>query len=206
MRKYRQAKNLKGFTLVEIMLVLAIIMVLGGTLVSTNLQQVRTRSGLLTDSSSLAMEVRDMQNRTTSFLKSENIQNLGYGIYIDKLNPSKVESFYKLTNTDFAPSEVPSTSNKPTEDFILNNGNRITKICLNNCNHTTTKLAIYFIKPRPYAYFSSSDDGLSYDRALNNGDQIDNVCIEIRPDRTDIVRKVQVYYIGQVSFSDGPCQ
>jgi prepilin-type N-terminal cleavage/methylation domain-containing protein len=199
----------KGFTLVEILAVLSLIAILGGIMISSDYRSVQTRNSLLTDAEAVGQELRDMQNRTTSFVEVEGVSNVGYGVYFDLLNPVKVQSFYKMNANEFGSDEVPgSSAANPAEDLIFNVGDRINRICLNgNCSNTTSKLAIYYMKPRPYTHFARSDDGISYsDKLANSGEIINHACIEIVPSSGVDIRRVDVYYIGQISFSYGACE
>lgn len=197
----------KAFTLVEILMVLALIAILGSILISSDYKSSQIRNSLLTDAEAVAAELRDMQNRTTNFVKSSNVDNVGHGVYVDISNPSKVESFYKINTQDFSSIEVPTISSiKPSDDIIFNNGDRVNRICLNSCDNTTNKIAIYFIKPKAYIYFFRSEDGLSFYNTTSSNDPINHICIEIKPMVGDDVRKVDVYYIGQIAFSSGVCE
>lgn len=203
--------KLKGFTLVEIMIVLSIIVILGGVTISSDYKTNKTRNSLLVDTEAVATELRDMQNRTTSFVQSPVVNNIGYGVFFDIRNPLKTETFYKLEG-DFDVSElIAINSLKPADDFIFTVGNYIKRICLNGCNtkqiDSQGKLALYFIKPRPYTNFSYSDDGLTYHTNLYpTYASINHACIEIGAEGISDVRRIDVYYIGQISFGFGGCE
>lgn len=208
--KYKNiGKNFSGFTLIELLVTLSIIAILSGIVISSNYSTNKARNALMVDTDLLASTIRDMQNRSASFVVNPLVNNLGYGVFMDLNNPLKVETFYKLVAGNFdSNTEIPS-GNKPADDFIFNPGISLKKICLNGCNTKQIlpagKLAIYFLGPKPYAYFSYSDNGLNYYNQLG-GQAINQACLEIEsqilPNDT---RKLEIYYIGQISFSYGKC-
>lgn len=198
----------RGFTLVEIMVVISIIAIIGGALAGFDYKKNQVRNTLLSDSESLAFSVRDMQNRTSSFISNEAFPNSGYGAFFNLSNPSIIEFFYKNNSQFFSDTELSlSSSGKPDDDLFLSSGNHISKICLNNCGTQVDKLAIYFIKPKPYAYFSYLGYGGSYHSVIGQDTPINKVCIEISGGADEIEkRRIEVYYIGQISFSYEGCQ
>lgn len=204
-------RKYKAFTLIELLVVLSIIAILSGVLISGDYANNKARNNLLTDMDLLATNFRDIQNRTTSFIQDNLVKNIGYGMYLDLSSPTVVSSFYKTSPGDFissgAGSELPLlTSNKPIEDFIFQTNDYLKRICLNGCNtKTTNKLAIYYFSPKPYSYFSYSDDGLTYDTNLS-GATINKVCLEVASKiLPNDLRHLDIYYIGQISFGYGPC-
>ncbi len=208
---FNKKSNLKAFTLIEIMIVLSILAILGGITISSDYKTTKIRNSILIDTESVAVDIRDMQNRTINFIYNDSVNNVGYGVFFDMKNPLKVESFYK-TDGDFDPSELLiSNSFKPSDDFIFNIGNYIKRICLNGCAikelNSSEKLAIYFKKPKLYSNFSYSDNGLIYYTNLYpSGNAINHVCIEIGAYNSSETRKVDIYYIGQISFGYGNCE
>lgn len=203
--------NLKGFTLVEIMVVLSIIIILGGITISGDYRTNKIRNSIMIDTESIATDIRDMQNRTASFVQNTSFNNVGYGVFFDIKNPLKTETFYKL-NGDFDITEVlNSNSLKPTDDFILSEGNYIKRICLNGCYNKIInpngKLAIFFVKPKPYVNFSYSDDGLTYYKNLYPIENaITHACVEIKSQNNLFTKRIDIYYIGQISYSYGSCE
>ena len=202
----------KGFTLIEMMVVIALIAILGGIFMNSGYQETKIRNALLTDSEDLSISTIDMQNRASSFIKGNISDVVGYGLFSDLSSPSKVETFYKTGDQNFNSSEV-SGVQKPTGDFIFSNGNHISRICLNsgtsNCFNSSSgaKIVLYFLKPKPYTNFAFSSDGLTYYSTLpNTSESISHVCFEIAPAAGTDFRHVDVYYIGQVSSSYGQCQ
>jgi prepilin-type N-terminal cleavage/methylation domain-containing protein len=202
----------KGFTLIEMMAVLALLAILGTVFMNSGYQETKIRNALLTDSEDLSIGVVDMQNRAASFIKGNVSDTVGYGVFIDLDNPSKIETFYKIRDADFDLSEV-AGGQKPTSDLIFTNGNHISRICLNSgtgyCydSSTNAKIALYFVKPKPYTNFAFSSDGLIYSYTVpSTFDSINHVCLEIAPASGTDYRHVDVYYIGQVSSSYGKCQ
>lgn len=204
-------KEIKGFTLIEIMVVLALIAILGSITIMSDYKTNKYKNSLLVDTEAVSIDIRDMQNRTSNFLQDTIVNNIGYGIFFDLNNRLRTETFFKKEG-DFDISELSSVNSmKPIDDFIFNSNNSIKRICLNGCSTKELdpqgKLAIYFIKPRPYAYFSYSDDGLTYYTNLYPSyNAINHACIEIFSEGISDVRRIDVYYIGQISFSYGNCE
>lgn len=202
----------KGFTLIEMMAVLALLAILGTVFMNSGYQETKIRNALLTDSEDLSISIIDMQNRAASFIKGNVSDTIGYGVFIDLSNPSKIETFYKIQDANFDSNEV-AGGQKPTSDLIFTNGNHISRICLNGSvdaycydSSASAKIALYFVKPKPYTFFSFFN-GTSYDNVVpGSTDFINHVCLEISPTSGVDYRHVDVYYIGQVSSSYGKCQ
>lgn len=204
----------KGFTLVEIMVVIALLAILSSIFLGSGYRQNQIRNSLLTDSVDLATTLQDMQSRATTFvLNNDNVVNIGYGVFFDNLDPGKIESFYK-SEGQFSISDIPNSSlPKPEQDLILNYGNKVGNICLNGCsvyNSKTTKLAIFFVKPKSYANFSVlSSDGVTYTTAVLQGGvnvPIVHACLEIDPTNGTEYRHIDIYKVGQISVAYGQCQ
>jgi len=200
--------KLPGFTLIELMVTLSIITLLGGIVMSSSLSDNRKRDSVLADSTNLVVTLRDMQNRTTSFIENTQVNNVGYGVFLNLTAPNKIETFYKTGGDDFDASEVLNT-NQPSVSSILNTGDYISKICLNGCsNGTAQKVAIYFVRPDPYATFAYLN-GSTYTTKIKIAGEdkiVNHVCIEISPDSGSVAhQRVDIYYIGQISFSSGEC-
>lgn len=201
----------QGFTLIEIMVVIALLAGLSTIFLGSDYRQNQIRNSLLTDSVDIATNLQDMQGRASTFvLDSNNKTNVGYGVFIDTSNPEKIESFYK-SEGQFSTSDIPNSSlPKPSEDVLLNYGNKIGKICLNTCSvfsSNNTKLAIFFIKPKSYANFAVlSDDGVTYSTTINSQAKIDHACLELDPTSGRENRHVDIYKVGQISAGYGKCQ
>ncbi len=210
--KSRFIKNkLKGFTLIELMVTLSIIMILGGITISSSYKENKIKNSILLDTESVAISIRDMQNRTINFTQNPMFNNIGYGVFFNIKNSLKVETFYKLDG-DFKTTELSGSENiRPSDDFIFTPGNYIRRICLNGCSvkvlDNDDKLAVYFVKPKQYANFSYSEDGLNYYKYLYPSNQlINNVCIEIGAEASNDIRKLYISYIGQIFFNSGYCE
>lgn len=204
----------KGFTLIEIMVVIALFATLSAISLGSGYRQNQIRNSLLTDSVDLAISLQDMQTRSSSFISSnENSNSVGYGLFFDSMDPGNIQSFYK-SEGQFSSVDVPNISvAKPDQDLILNYGNKVGKICLNGCsnfNSNNTKLAIFFIKPKPYANFSVLDtNGVTYATTINASGtnvQIVHACLEIDPTSGNEYRHVDIYKVGQISSAYGPCE
>ena len=204
----------KGFTLIEIMVVIALLAILSSIFLGSGYRQNQIRKSLLTDSIDLATVLQDMQSRAASFvLGNDNVNNVGYGVFFDNLSSEKIESFYKAKGP-FSSLDIPNSSlPKPGEDLILNYGNKIGNICLNGCstyNSKNTKLAIFFVKPKSYANFSVlSDDGVTYTTTVTQGGvevPIVHACLELNPTSGADYRHVDIYKVGQISSAYGQCE
>ncbi len=207
--KFRQVK---AFTLIELLVVLSIIALLSVIMISGSYSDNKAKNALMVDMDVLASNIRDMQNKSASFVKDNYVNNVGYGMFFDLNNPIVINSFYKTSTGDFVSSgvnsELPTTDSlKPIDDFIFETNDYLKRICLNGCGiKTTNKLAIYYLNPRPYAYFSYSDDGLNYSTKIN-GNAINQICLEVSSRiLPNDIRHLDIYYIGQISFAYGPCQ
>lgn len=209
MKKQRIPKRIKGYTLIELTVALVMLSLMGIFLLSSSLRINKTRSSLIMDSDTISSLIRSMQNKTTSFVLAEGVENVGYGVFFNINNNFKVESFYKLSEEEFDAVEILSPR-KPEVDFVLSGGNYIKKICINDCAETTSRAAIYFLKPRPYAKFAIFN-GISYSTTTTSTKEpITKICIEInspsKGKRGSESRYIEVYSIGQISFSNGFCQ
>ena len=204
----------KGFTLIEIMMVIALLAILSSIFLGSGYRQNQIRKSLLTGSIDLATVLQDMQSRAASFvLGNDNVNNVGYGVFFDNLSSEKIGSFYKAKGP-FSSLDIPNSSlPKPGEDLILNYGNKIGNICLNGCstyNSKNTKLAIFFVKPKSYANFSVlSDDGVTYTTTVTQGGvevPIVHACLELSPTSGADYRHVDIYKVGQISSAYGQCE
>lgn len=202
-------KNNEGFTLIELLVVIAIVMIIGSIGFFTNYRVYLLKNSLAIDSESIATDIREMQNRTTNFIQDTNINNLGYGVFFDLNNKEQIETFYKTSSAPFSISELSSSNNaRPIQNFILSRNNYINRICINDCLTKIVgqngKVALYFLSPKPYAYFSFSNNGTVYNTDIS-GNAISHVCIEIASSLVSDLRRIDIYYIGQINFSLGGC-
>ncbi len=204
----------KGFTLVEIMVVMSLIAIFSSIFLGSGYRQNQIRNSVLTDSVDLAVAIQDMQSRAATFVLGENnSNNVGYGVFFDSSDPGRTEFFYK-SEGQFSPSDIPNSSiPKPEQDIILNYGTKIGNICLNGCStfsSNITKLAIFFVKPKSYANFSVlSSNGVTYETTVNQGGidtPIVHACIDISPINSKDYRHVDIYKVGQISVAYGQCQ
>lgn len=204
----------KGFTLIEIMVVIALLAILSSIFLGSGYRQNQIRNSLLTDSVDLATTLQDMQSRAATFiLGTNNSNNVGYGVFFDNLDSGRIESFYK-SEGQFSSSDIPNSSiAKPGQDLILNYGNKIGNICLNGCttfNSKNTKLAIFFVKPKSFANFSVlSNDGVTYTTTVTQAGvavPIIHACLELDPTSGTEYRHVDIYKVGQISAAYGQCQ
>jgi prepilin-type N-terminal cleavage/methylation domain-containing protein len=204
----------KGFTLVEIMVVMSLIIVFSSIFLGSGYRQNQIRNSLLTDSVDLATTIQDMQSRASTFVLGDaNIDNVGYGVFLNSSDPNKIESFYKLEG-QFSISDLSNSSiSKPEQDIILNYGTKIGKICLNGCStfsSDSTKLAVFFVKPKSYANFSVlSSNGVTYTTTvLDSGVEkpISRACLELVPASGTEYRHIDIYRVGQITAAYGQCQ
>lgn len=198
-------KNLKGFTLIEISIVLVVVSILSVILLTPGYRINKSRSIVTNDIDNVSSLIRDMQTRGSGFVLNSDSNYYGFGVYIDKNIKNKVESFYKTINGDFDIAEIVSNS-KPDIDVILNNGDFISKICVNDCSVEVQKLAIYYLKPKSYSLFSVQKDNNSNFSNTINENTINNVCIEISSPDKKYQKYIKIFYVGQVSFSSGICR
>ncbi len=212
--KFIKNKSLQGFTLVEIMVVIALFSILSAISLNSGYRENQIKNSLFTDSIDLSTFLQDMQTRSSTFVSAtNNINNIGYGVFFDNTDPSKIESFYKYEG-QFTISELLNNSNpKPEQDLLLNYGTKIGKICLNGCSNysnESTKLAVFFVRPKSYANFSVlSSDGVTYTTTIDQAGiatPIVYACLELTPVNVKEVRHIDIYKIGQVSAVYGKCQ
>lgn len=204
-------KNLlsKGFTLVEILLVISLLILLTIGISGFDYSKNKIRTAMIDDTQSISFSVRDVQNKSANSFKEESFDSAGYGAFFNLEDSNRVDFFYKNKNLTFSDLELSATGNQsPEEDLFLTEGNTISRICLNDCSHTTSKLAIYFLSPKPYAFFAALADNGSYLNTVSQNDNtiINKACIEISPRKDVEKRHVDIYHIGQISFASGPCQ
>jgi prepilin-type N-terminal cleavage/methylation domain-containing protein len=213
-KSFKDFKN--GFTLPEIMVVLALFAILAATALNSNFGSRKQISALTNDSLSLSLEIRDMQTRTLSFVNDSNSPSNynGYGVYFDLVNANTIKTFYNTGSLiSFNFSDISSLFNLPSEKIVFTNPDYISRICLNsdcknsNQNLDFTKLAISFIKPRQYAIFFVSKDGIDFRKTLESGGptNISSVCIEMATGQ-NYFRNIYVNYAGQISESVGMCK
>ena len=73
----------KGFTLIEIMVVIALIAILSSIFFGSGYRKNQVRNSLLTDSIDLATTLQDMQSRAATFVLGNNVNNnVGYGVFL----------------------------------------------------------------------------------------------------------------------------
>lgn len=206
----RLADTIKGYTLIELLLVLAIISIFSVAAIATSFRYNQLASSLLNDVHSVNMYIREMQNKTASFVAADQVSNIGYGVFLDLDNKNKIESFYKSNTGIFSPGEA--TAPKPGESLLLDPDNYFSKICINGCSSYSgaRKVAIYFLKPKSYAIFSipevKNTSGNYIDTIPDTYTKINKVCLEISSYNGDYKRRIDIHYVGQISFASGPCQ
>ena len=215
-------KNLqKGFTLVEIIVVIGLFAILGSTLLDFNFNSRKRINALIVDTDNLALEIRDMQNRTLSFTGDASSYN-GFGIYLDMSQPTFAKTFYKnITSTNnFITSDIPDL-NTPTDNLVFSLANKINRIILYASDSSGTmlatdeknKLAIFFIKPKAYTHFyfgNSSGSSFEFKNSLPTpiGTRLQNInkaCIEMTSSQNEF-RHINIFYIGQISQAAGKCK
>lgn len=165
-------------------------------------------STLLNDVNSVTMLIREMQNKTSSFVAAD-IPNVGYGVFVDLANKNKVEPFYKTSLGVFTTSEILSA--RPEQNLLIDSGNYISKICANGCAtyQSATKVVIYFLKPKSYIEFSvpNPTNPTTYINTIpGKTEKINRVCLEISSVNGAYKKRIDMYYVGQISFSSGFCQ
>lgn len=211
MKNLRLNKTLKGYSLIELLAVLAIISIMSTITLAASLRYNKIVSILLNDVNSITMLVREMQNRTSSFVAADaGVSNIGHGVFVDiKTNKNKIETFYKTSPGVFTVSET--LSPKPSENLLLDSGNYISRICVNGCSTywSAEKVAVYFLKPKSYMEFSIPDPA-NLSTYINNvpgrAEKINKVCLEVSSATGNYKKRIDMYYVGQISFASGPCQ
>lgn len=201
---------LKGYTMVELLLVIAVISILSVVAMASSFRYNQLLSNLLNDVNSVTMLMREMQNKTTSFIASNSGVNEGYGVFLDLNNKNKIEPFYKTNRNPFSPTEA--TSPKPDQNLLLGSSNYFSRICLNGCStySSATKVAIYFLKPKPYIIFSIPypNTSTTYINTIPGqpNTKINRACIELASYSGNYKKRIDIHYVGQISFASGPCQ
>lgn len=211
MQKSNLNKFLNGYSMMEMLMVLAIIAIMSTMALSASLRYNKVLSSLLNDVNSISMLVRDMQNRTSSFVTADvnSVPAVGYGVFVDLNAQNKIDPFYKTINGAFRPSEA--IAPRPDQSLILDSGNYISRICINGCSTYSgaSKVAIYFIRPRSYMNFSVPDPNNSsiyINNVPGKTDNINKVCLEISSVTGKYKKRIDMHYVGQVSFASGACE
>ncbi|MEA4910519.1 hypothetical protein SDC9_08001 [bioreactor metagenome] len=211
MKNNKLNRFLKGYTMVEMLLVLTIISILSVGTMAASVKYTELTSSLLNDVNSVTMLIREMQNKTSGFVASDSVStpNVGYGIFLDLSSKNKIEPFYK-TNTDtFSIAET--LSSKPEQNLLLDSKNSFTRICVNGCStySSATKVAVYFLKPKSYAVFAIPNPTVptTYINTIPaTGVKINRVCFELTSLNGKHKKRIDIHYVGQISFASGPCQ
>ena len=180
--KKKQKNFLKAFTLIELLISVSLIGILASVLFNNSFQTTKYRNLLANDADKMALYIRDVQNISANFYYSSS-SVLGYGVYIDKAS-STISSFY-LDTINIINKDKKIENYK---DLILDQENYISKIATTNLSTSS----IHFLRPKLKAY-------------INGTSTISKICIEIKSNKIDDVRKVEVYYVGQISTGFGNC-
>jgi prepilin-type N-terminal cleavage/methylation domain-containing protein len=165
----------KGFTLMELLVVLTIIIVI--TMVVLTSQSSFNKTLVLANTAyDVALTLRSAQKYGLGSRASGSIVNAGYGLHFSS---GVQDSFTLFADTSPSPSSsschgLPTSNNPDAPDakagnckydegdsivfpYRLNNGIKITKLCVNSSCNDVSKLDIVFSRPNPDALISVNE-------------------------------------------------
>lgn len=216
MRHTRVHSHARAFTLVELMVSLAVIMVLTGVLLA-RYPETSVRLTLANMSHTVSLLIREAQVRGSA-IDSVNSSLGGYGVYMALASPSQLILFGDTVDPD-VPKPYGITIGNGTYESVgpvdetktittLPSRFIIKKLCAGTsfpfaCNASSTpaitSLTISFTRPNPIPSLY-----------LNNATttNVDAVCIELRSPQAPLsghIRNVQVYSSGMIRNDIGKC-
>lgn len=205
----------RGFTLVELIVVLAIIIIITTITITTQINY--NRSLIITNTAySVALSIREAQTLGLSSRNFGGVQNAGYGVYIQEGDLTRYRVFADIDDTNTNGSWCPTgTTNTPEEKpgnclydeaagevlttYNLNRGFRIDEYCgiLTNNNRACggsywRSLNITFLRPNTEAVMTMRADNGSVA-------QLKCAVIWIAPPNGDNRKCIVVSQVGQVS-------
>ena len=200
--RYSGSKKNRGFTLVELLVVVSIMLIITSTLL---LQQQKFNSATLmrTLAYNIALSIRQAHVYGTSVVGTDNSGTItfaaGYGIYIDKNTPDSYQFFADLNNNgSYDVGESQKT-------FNLGSGYTINNYCAINPSRSYCKvlpsynsvrlgsLSIVFKRPNPDAQFLATNWSFS---PINQS--FSNIFLQVQGPGGD-TRAVSVTTTGQIS-------
>ncbi len=208
--------HLRGFTLIELMICLVIIMMLSGVMLANYPDSV-IKLNLANNSHSTALLLREAQVRGSAVDTAGGAYG-GYGVYFDSANRGYITLFGDLISVD-GPYGVKigdgvyqgveaGPLNETKSLLTFQDGYTFSKICVGasfpftcGSNHTPaiTSLVVSFTRPSPQAHIY-----------INNATDVEfpGACIELRtprPGSLGHVRSVQVFTSGMIRTFIGAC-
>jgi prepilin-type N-terminal cleavage/methylation domain-containing protein len=197
--KKHNRKNIRGFSLVELLVVLSIFIVLTSAIL---VKYADFNGNLIVKNMAyeIAVSLREAQvYGLSSKESSSSVFNAGYGLNFDKTNLSSFTFFSDLPDPD---TGIPdgifnSNSDSVVNVFTLSGGNVIKEVCAryssgDSCffgNTIINKMNVTFKRPKPGAIFKSEPAVEAYNR----------VTITIKNIRSGRERSIIVESTGQIS-------
>ncbi|MBP6860131.1 MAG: prepilin-type N-terminal cleavage/methylation domain-containing protein [Candidatus Pacebacteria bacterium] len=221
--KSQQLKAVPGFTLIEMLVVLAIIVIVTGIAIGGHASFGRTLS-LNNAAYSVALTLREAQTYGFTSRGYTGIQNTGYGVSFSSATGfSLFADTYPAVAASATPDQPPGNGRydagvapsgcpgaECVTNYTLNNGYSVAKFCVKpesatsdwicNTTSTLTKMDIVFKRPESDARISgrlgSSDSGWS--------DEYVRACVSVAGSSGD-TRTVSISEAGQIAVSNGVC-
>lgn len=218
-------KNARGFTLVEMLVVLGIITVV--TTITLLGHSNFDRTMLLTDAAyTVALSAREMQTYGLSSRVTATFTNIGYGLYINASAPTSYVTYAdinRITSVPHCPSgsnpaspeykrgnclfETTSPADTIVQTYSFSRGFRISRFCgrfgsntycSNDASNPLTSLDVVFMRPNTDAIVSGR-------RSTGAPIELTSAQIYLSTANGLVTRGICITQIGQISVSEGNC-